>query len=113
MSRPDTNSANGITRRLKFMTYNIHSGVGDDKRYDLGRIRRVLNDERPDISALQELECGSWQTSYDDQSNVLAKDLALKSSFCATRWAEQGSFGMAVLSAFSVLHHQQYDLSYQ
>ena len=39
------------------MTYNIHSGVGVDQRYDLGRIRRVLNDERPDVAALQELEC--------------------------------------------------------
>src|ERR687897_2572420 len=102
MSRPDTNSANGITRRLKFMTYNIHSGIGVDKRYDLGRIRRVLNDERPQIAALQELECRSARTSYDDQSNLLASDLALQSSFCATRPAGQGSFGLAVLSAFRV-----------
>src|SRR5688500_361268 len=48
-----------VTRRLTCVTYNIHSGVGVDKRYDLGRIRRVLNDERPDIAALQELECRS------------------------------------------------------
>ena len=95
------------------MTYNIHSGVGVDQRYDLGRIRRVLDDERPHIAALQELECRSWRTSYDDQSNVLANDLPLKSFFCATRSAEQGSFGIAVLSAFPVLHQQQYDLSYQ
>ena len=95
------------------VTYNIHSGVGVDQRYDLGRIKRVLNDARPDIAALQELECRSSRTSHDDQSNLLANDLALTSSFCATRPAEQGSFGMAVLSAFPVVHHQQYDLSYQ
>ena len=41
-----------MSRRLKLMTYNIHSGVGVDGRYDLGRIRRVLNDEQPDIAAL-------------------------------------------------------------
>jgi endonuclease/exonuclease/phosphatase family metal-dependent hydrolase len=95
------------------MTYNIHSGVGSDKRYDLGRIRRVLNDERPDIAALQELECRSGRTSHDDQANILANDLVLKSFFCATRPAEEGSFGIAVMSAFPVLHQQQYDLSYQ
>jgi endonuclease/exonuclease/phosphatase family metal-dependent hydrolase len=94
------------------MTYNIHSGVGIDKRYDLGRIRRVLNDARPDVAALQELECRRERTSYDDQSSVLAADLDLTSSFCATRSAEQGSFGIAVLSAFPVVHHQQYDLTY-
>jgi endonuclease/exonuclease/phosphatase family metal-dependent hydrolase len=102
-----------ITRQLTFMTYNIHSGVGVDKRYDLGRISRVLKAERPDIAALQELECRSSRTSYDDQSNVLANDLALTSSFCATRSAEEGSFGLAVLSAFPVLHHHQYDLSHE
>jgi len=102
-----------MSRRLKLMTYNIHSGVGVDQRYDLGRIRRVLNEERPDIAALQELECGSSRISYDDQSGLLAGDLALGSSFCATRPAGQGSFGIGVLSAFPVLHQQHYDLSYQ
>ena len=94
------------------MTYNIHSGVGVDQRYDLGRIRRVLIDERPDIAALQELECGSPRTSLDDQSSVLARELSLTSSFCATRPAGEGSFGLGVLSAFPVLRQQQYDLSY-
>ena len=95
------------------MTYNIHSGVGVDKRYDLQRIRRVLTDERPHIAALQELECRSRRTGYDDQSNVLARELAVTSSFCATRPAGEGSFGLAVLSAFPVVHRQQYDLTYQ
>ncbi len=106
-------TADGITRRLKCMTYNIHSGVGVDKRYDLGRIRRVLDDERAHIAALQELDCGMGRSSYDDQSNVLANDLDLKSFVCATRPVEQGSFGMAVLSPFPVVHQREYDLSYQ
>jgi endonuclease/exonuclease/phosphatase family metal-dependent hydrolase len=95
------------------MTYNIHSGVGADRRYDLGRIRRVLNDERPDIAALQELECRDGRTSDGDQLSVLATDLAHTAMFCATRPAEQGSFGIGVLSAFPVLHQQHYDLSYR
>ena len=94
------------------MTYNIHSGVGMDRRYDLGRISRVLKDEQPHVAALQELECRSGRTAYDDQSSVLAGDLSLTASFCATRPAEEGSFGIAVLSAFPVLHQRQYDLSY-
>jgi endonuclease/exonuclease/phosphatase family metal-dependent hydrolase len=93
------------------MTYNIHSGVGLDNRYDLARVGRVLNEERPHIAALQEVECRSGRPSFDDQSNVLANDLALTSSFCSTRPAGQGSFGLAVLSAFRVLHQKQYDLS--
>ena len=101
-----------MPRALKLMTYNIHSGVGVDRRYDLGRIRQVLNDEQPDIAALQELECGSSGVSADDQTALLAGDRALESSFCATRPAGEGSFGIGVLSAFTVVHQQQYDLSY-
>jgi endonuclease/exonuclease/phosphatase family metal-dependent hydrolase len=94
------------------MTYNIHAGVGVDRQYDLGRIRRVLDAERPDVAALQEIECRSPRTSFDDQSDLLARDLALSSSFCTTRRAGEGAFGIAVLRAFPVLHQQQYDLSY-
>ena len=102
-----------IVKRLKFITYNIHSGVGVDKRYDLRRIRQVLDEERPDVAALQELECGGQRTGFDDQSRTLASDLGLESSFCPTRPAGDGAFGLAVLSAFPVVHQQQYDLSYR
>ena len=50
----------------------------------LGQIRRVLHDEGADIAALQELECGSPRTSHDDQAGLLAADLALTASYCAT-----------------------------
>src|SRR5688572_8514239 len=36
------------TRQLKLLTYNVHSGIGTDKRYDLDRIEQVLREERPD-----------------------------------------------------------------
>jgi endonuclease/exonuclease/phosphatase family metal-dependent hydrolase len=101
-----------MSRALKLMTYNIHSGVGVDRRYDLGRIRRVLNDERPDIAALQEVECGGTGAASDDQAALLAGDRSLESSFCATRPAGHGSFGIGVLSAFTVVDRRHYDLSY-
>ncbi len=101
-----------IVRRLTFLTYNIHAGVGVDRQYDLGRIHRVLDAERPHVAALQEVECRSQRTSRDDQPDLLARDLALSSSFCATRSADEGAFGLAVLSPFPVRHQQQYDLSY-
>jgi hypothetical protein len=73
MSHADVASASGIRRRLTLVTYNIHSGVGVDQRYDLARIRRVLNDERPDIAALQELEWRTGRMPNDDQSEILAR----------------------------------------
>ena len=102
-----------VTARLTCVTYNVHSGIGLDKRYDLDRIRRVLADTHPHLVALQELNCGSWRRSHDDQVTALAHGLALTSSFCAVRPEAEGSFGLAVLSPFQVLDHREYDLSYR
>src|SRR5687768_956866 len=106
MAERNTNSAGGITVRLTCMTYNIHSGVGVDKRYDLARIRRVIADEQPHVAALQELDCRISRSSGDDQAGALAGGLALTSSYCSVRAVEQGSFGNGVLSPFPVLQHQ-------
>jgi endonuclease/exonuclease/phosphatase family metal-dependent hydrolase len=108
-----TGPATGLTARVKCMTYNIHSGVGLDKRYDLTRIRRVLASEQPQIVALQELDCGLSRSAHDDQSSSLADGLAATSSFCPARQVEQGSAGLAVISPFSVIHEQHYDLSHR
>jgi endonuclease/exonuclease/phosphatase family metal-dependent hydrolase len=101
-----------VGRRLKFLTYNIHAAIGTDGRYDLGRIRTVLDEEKPDVAALQELDCRIWRTSYTDQPSELASGLNMNAFFCATRAIEQGSIGLAVLSPFSVVHRKEYDLSY-
>lgn len=101
-----------MTARLTCITYNIHSGVGADKRYDLGRIRRVLAEERPHIAALQEIECGVGRSSHDDQAGALGRDLALTPLYCPVRPEGQGTFGNSVLSPFPILRHEHYDLSY-
>jgi endonuclease/exonuclease/phosphatase family metal-dependent hydrolase len=102
-----------LSRRLKLLTYNIHSGVGVDRRYDLDRIRKVLEEERPDIAALQEVDCRTSRSSYEDQSKELATALSTNGFFSATRPIGSGSFGMTVLSPFPVVRRKQYDLSYQ
>jgi endonuclease/exonuclease/phosphatase family metal-dependent hydrolase len=97
-----------ITRRLKLLTYNIHSGIGRDGRSDLSRVRRILDEDRADIAALQEIE----QADDADQVNDLAAGLPSTASFCATRPTRRGSFGLAILSPLRVLHCEKYDLSY-
>ncbi len=98
-----------ITRRLKLLTYNIHSGIGRDGRRDLSRIRRILHEEQTDIVALQEIE----RTPDADQMNELATEVSATGSFCATRPSGGGSFGLAVLSPLPVLNIEKYDLTYR
>lgn len=97
-----------ISRRLKLLTYNIHSGVGKDGRRDIGRIRQVLHEEQADIAALQEIE----RTPESDQVDELARGVAATGSFCTTRPAGEGLFGLALLSPLRVVHVERYDLSY-
>lgn len=41
---------------LRLMTWNIHGGVGPDRRFDLDRIAALVARHRPDILALQEID---------------------------------------------------------
>ena len=41
---------------LRLATYNIHSGIGRDRRRDLGRIAQVIGELAADVVALQEVD---------------------------------------------------------
>src|SRR6266513_384521 len=47
--RVDFASPSIAKRTLRVMTYNIHVGVGMDKKLDLKRIADVINHEHPDL----------------------------------------------------------------
>lgn len=101
------------SRRLRVVTWNIHRGVGRDRRYDLGRIAGVLAAEEPDVIALQELDCGTARSGFHDQAGVIAERLGMASvSFCPTRAFAEGHFGLGVLARFPVRSMRQYDLSH-
>jgi endonuclease/exonuclease/phosphatase family metal-dependent hydrolase len=59
-------------RTLRVMTYNIHVGVGMDKKLDLQRIADVINKERPDLVGLQEVDRGVERTQRKDEIVELA-----------------------------------------
>src|SRR6185436_14070578 len=45
-------------KTIRVMTYNIHVGVGMDKKIDLPRIAAVINKQRADLVGLQEVDRG-------------------------------------------------------
>jgi endonuclease/exonuclease/phosphatase family metal-dependent hydrolase len=80
------------------MTYNVHSCVGTDGRYDPGRIARVIERAEPDIVALQEVDVGVERSAGLDQARWLAQRLDMTPHFtCATLWG-RGEYGNALLS---------------
>jgi endonuclease/exonuclease/phosphatase family metal-dependent hydrolase len=42
-------------KTIKVLSYNIHYGIGMDKKYDLERIAKVIVSHNPDIVGLQEI----------------------------------------------------------
>jgi endonuclease/exonuclease/phosphatase family metal-dependent hydrolase len=87
---------------LRVMSYNIHYGLGVDGEYDLERLARVINEFRPDLVALQEVEIGVARSGRTDQAHELAKLTGLDVRYGPAQTLQGGFFGNAVLSRFPV-----------
>ena len=96
---------------LVVASYNIHRGVGLDKRLDLDRIADVISEFSPDVIGLQEVvrEPGP---SPADQAAHLAERLGLTLVMGVTRPHRDGTFGNAVLTRLPVLGWASCDLSW-
>ena len=89
-------------RTLRVMTYNIHVGVGMDKRLDLQRIADVINRERPDLVGLQEVDRGVKRTEGKDEIAELAAMTRMQYAFAPNLDFQGGKYGVAILSRFPI-----------
>ena len=80
------------------MTYNIHVGVGMDKKLDLQRIADVINKERPDLVGLQEVDRGVKRTEGKDEIVELAAMTRMDYAFAHNLDYQGGQYGVAILS---------------
>src|SRR5918999_5316530 len=96
--------------RLRVMTYNIHVGIGMDKKLDLERVAEVIKRERPDIVGLQEVDRGVERTNRVDQLKELARLTGMDYAFAHNLDYQGGQYGVAVLSRFPILaiDHRRY-----
>ena len=104
-------AATATKKTLRVMTYNIHVGVGMDKKLNLERIAEVINRERPDLVGLQEVDRGVKRTEGKDQIAELAKLTRMDFSFAHNLDYQGGQYGVAILSRFLIQHadHQKYE----
>jgi len=106
-----SNIVPGSKKSLRVMTYNIHVGVGMDKKLDLQRIADVINRERPDLIGLQEVDRGVRRTEGKDELAELAAMTRMHSAFAHNIDYQGGQYGVAVLSRFPIRHidHRKYE----
>ena len=96
--------------RLGVMSYNIHVGVGMDKKQDLGRIAAVIKSQRVDLVGLQEVDRGVERTGRVDEIKELARLTGMDYAFAHNLDYQGGQYGVAVLSRFPILaiDHRRY-----
>jgi len=92
-----------LSKTLRVMTYNIHVGVGMDKKLDLPRIASVINAQHPDLVGLQEVDRGVTRTQRIDEIAELAKLTRMDYAFAFNLRYQGGQYGVAILSRFPIM----------
>ncbi len=100
---------------FKIMTYNIHHGMGIDKRLDLYRIAEVIDNSNADIIGLNEVDkLFSKRSDYEDQVDWLAKQLKMESAFGPSlslksdKSTTERQYGNALLSRYSIVNQKNH-----
>jgi len=96
---------------LTIVTYNIHHGEGVDELYSAIRIARTLEQYKPDLVALQEVDMGTNRTDGDLQVNIIANHLGMFHVFGKTIDYLGGEYGNAILSKYPIIATQNTDIS--
>src|SRR5436309_2844838 len=95
-------SSAASAKKIRVMTYNIHVGVGMDKKLDLARIAGVINQQHPDLVGLQEVDRGVERTQRIDEIAQLAKLTKMEYAFAFNLKYQGGQYGVAILSRFPI-----------
>jgi endonuclease/exonuclease/phosphatase family metal-dependent hydrolase len=88
---------------LRVLCYNIHYGQGTDGRYDLKRLAGVINDAKPDLVALQEVDVGVKRSGRVHQARRLAELTGMAVRYGPTQHFQGGLYGNAVLTRLPIL----------
>src|SRR4030095_16545606 len=96
---------------LTLVSYNIHSGIGTDGRFDLHRVAEVLSEIDADIIALQEVGDFRGRMEKVAHPEHLAEQLGLHMAFGPNVVRNGRRYGNAILSRLPILKSKNYDLS--
>jgi endonuclease/exonuclease/phosphatase family metal-dependent hydrolase len=96
---------------VRVVTYNIHTCVGVDRRYDPGRIAAVLREIDADIACLQEVDARRGTGRHAEQWAYLGEATGCRIILGAGVRDQYGRFGNAILTRFPVLSARSIDLT--
>jgi len=84
---------------MRLLTYNIHKGIGTDRRYRIERIIDVIQEQEPDLVCLQEVDRHVRRSRFHDQPAMLAHQLGVKAHLYQLNVPHRdGGYGNLILS---------------
>lgn len=98
--------------RLRVLTYNIHHGEGRDGKFDYERLAGKIEELRPDVAVLQEVDRGTKRAGGVDQAARLAELTGMKFVFGRAMPYDGGEYGLAILSRFPIERSETYPLPF-
>ena len=105
-SLPDASTRLGGSD-IRVATYNIHGGIGLDRRHDLPRIIRVIDELHADIIGLQEVA----GTPDADAMELIAHECGYWAVAGPNIVEHRGHFGNLLLSRWPIREHRLLDIS--
>ena len=105
-------TAQGQTRTLKVLTFNILHGANTDNSFDLDRIADIITSSGADLVALQEVD---WQTKRSHEMDIIL-ELAIRTRmvpyFAQAMAFDGGGYGTGILSRWPLLSAKHVNLPY-
>ncbi|WP_299095325.1 endonuclease/exonuclease/phosphatase family protein [uncultured Metabacillus sp.] len=86
--------------QLRVLTFNIHHGEGNDGIIDLNRIAAIINNVKPDLVAIQEVDKNVKRTENVDQPDLLGQLTGMNVAFGKAVDFDGGEYGQALLYRF-------------
>jgi endonuclease/exonuclease/phosphatase family metal-dependent hydrolase len=86
------------------MAYNVHhcNPPAQPGVIDIGAIADVINQQKPDLVALQEIDVNTMRSGNFNQAEELAKKTGMKYFFGKAIDYEGGEYGVAILSKYDI-----------
>jgi endonuclease/exonuclease/phosphatase family metal-dependent hydrolase len=93
---------------VRVMTYNLHNGFNTDGDLDIEALAKIIEENNPDIVALQEVSRGWVISGSVDMLTWLSNRLDMP--YVSGPTADQ-LWGNAILSRYTIVNSDNYDLS--
>ena len=95
---------------LKLMSYNIRNTKGMDNVRNVQRIANVINNEAPDVVAVQELDSMTTRSNQTDVLAEVAERTQMHANYAPAISFQGGKYGIGILSKEQPLNIQTFPL---